>query len=157
MDRGVWQTTDHGATESDFTEYARKHSVENNKAWCSNRGNGNPFQYACLENFMDRVAWRAIVHRFAKSWTWQTNTHFCACMLGCFSRVWLLVTLWTATHQAPLSMGFSRQEYWSGGAISFSSSSSWPRDWTCVSYISCISRKERHRVVEGTWPRWKFS
>ena len=23
-------------------------------------------------------------------------------------------TLWTATHQAPLSMGFSRQEYWSG-------------------------------------------
>ena len=25
-----------------------------------------------------------------------------------------LVTLWTVTHQAPLSMGFSRQEYWSG-------------------------------------------
>ena len=25
-----------------------------------------------------------------------------------------LVTLWTAAHQAPLSMGFSRQEYWSG-------------------------------------------
>ena len=30
------------------------------------------------------------------------------------SRVWLLVTPWTAAHQAPLSMGFSRQEYWSG-------------------------------------------
>ena len=30
------------------------------------------------------------------------------------SHVWLFVTPWTAVHQAPLSMGFSRQEYWSG-------------------------------------------
>ena len=30
------------------------------------------------------------------------------------SRVWLLVTPWTAAYQAPLSMGFSRQECWSG-------------------------------------------
>ena len=30
------------------------------------------------------------------------------------SRVRLLATQWTAAHQAPLSMGFSRQEYWSG-------------------------------------------
>ena len=30
------------------------------------------------------------------------------------SRVRLLATLWTAAYQAPLSMGFSRQEYWSG-------------------------------------------
>ena len=30
------------------------------------------------------------------------------------SRVWLLETPWTSAHQAPLSMGFSRQEYWSG-------------------------------------------
>ena len=30
------------------------------------------------------------------------------------SRVWLLATPWTAAHQAPPSMGFSRQEYWSG-------------------------------------------
>ena len=30
------------------------------------------------------------------------------------SRVQLFVTLWTAAHQAPPSMGFSRQEYWSG-------------------------------------------
>ena len=30
------------------------------------------------------------------------------------SRLWLLATPWTAAHQAPLSMGFSRQEYWSG-------------------------------------------
>ena len=35
-------------------------------------------------------------------------------MLSHFSCVWLFVALWTVTHQAPLSMGFSRQEYWSG-------------------------------------------
>ena len=31
------------------------------------------------------------------------------------SQVWLLATPWTAAYQAPPSMGFSRQEYWSGG------------------------------------------
>ena len=31
-----------------------------------------------------------------------------------FSRVWLFATPWTVAHQAPPSMGFSRQEYWSG-------------------------------------------
>ena len=30
------------------------------------------------------------------------------------SRIWLCVTQWTVAHQAPLSMGFSRQEHWSG-------------------------------------------
>ena len=38
----------------------------------------------------------------------------CAYVLSCFSCVWLFATLWTVAHQAPLSMGFSRQEYWSG-------------------------------------------
>ena len=36
------------------------------------------------------------------------------CVLNRFSRVQLCVTLWTVAQQAPLSMGFSRQEYWSG-------------------------------------------
>ena len=36
------------------------------------------------------------------------------------SHVWLLATPWTAAFQAPPSMGFSGQEYWSGGAIAFS-------------------------------------
>jgi len=31
--------------------------------------NGNPLQYSCLGNPMDRRAWRATVHRVAKSWT----------------------------------------------------------------------------------------
>ena len=41
----------------------------------------------------------------------------CMCVCACahsLSHVWLFVTLWAIAHQAPLSMGFSRQEYWSG-------------------------------------------
>ena len=33
------------------------------------RGNGYPLQHSCLENSMDRGAWRARVYRVAKSWT----------------------------------------------------------------------------------------
>ena len=35
----------------------------------SGGGHGNPLQYSCLENPMDRGAWQATVHRVAKSWT----------------------------------------------------------------------------------------
>ena len=35
-------------------------------------------------------------------------------VLSCMGCVWLFVTLWTVPHQTSLSMGFSRQEYWSG-------------------------------------------
>ena len=61
------------------------------------KGKGYPLQYSCLENSMDRGAWQAIV-----------------LLLSRFSRVRLLATPWTSAYQAPPSMGFSRQEYWSG-------------------------------------------
>ena len=38
----------------------------------------------------------------------------CCAVLSCFSRIWLFAILWNVAHQVPLSMGFSRQEYWSG-------------------------------------------
>ena len=41
----------------------------------------------------------------------------CVCMLSHFSHVQLFATPWTVAHQAPWSMGFSRQEYWSGLAF----------------------------------------
>ena len=34
---------------------------------------GNPLQYSCLENPMDRGAWQAMVHGVAKSWMWLTD------------------------------------------------------------------------------------
>ena len=42
--------------------------------------------------------------------------YVCVCVCVCcgLSLVQLFETLWTVAHQAPLSMGFSRQEYWSG-------------------------------------------
>ena len=44
----------------------------------------------------------------------------------------LFVTLWTVARQAPLSMGFSRQEYWSG--LPFHS----PGVQSHISYVSCM-------------------
>ena len=43
---------------------------------------------------------------------------FSCYMLGCFSCVQLFAPLWTVAHQAPSSVGFSRQEYWSGSPCS---------------------------------------
>jgi len=64
------------------------------------------------------------------------------------SPIRLFVTPWTVAHQAPLSMGFPKQEYWSRvGAISFFRGSSQPRDRTSVSstvrqiLYHCATRK----------------
>ena len=38
-------------------------------------GSGYPPQYSCLESSIDRGAWRATVHRAAKSWTWRASAH----------------------------------------------------------------------------------
>ena len=46
---------------------------------------------------------------------WSRLHFLLQCMkVKSLSRVWLLATPWTAVYQASLSMGFSRQEYWSG-------------------------------------------
>jgi len=41
-------------------------------------GHGNPLQYSCLENPMDRGAWRATVHEFAKSQTQLSDLAYTA-------------------------------------------------------------------------------
>ena len=43
----------------------------------------------------------------------QHHVCVCVCVLSCFSCVQIRATLWILARQAPLSMGFSRQEYWS--------------------------------------------
>ena len=65
---------------------------------------------------------------------------FTRCML---SHVSLFETSWTVACQAPLSMGFSRQEYWSRLPSSFSRRSSWTGDGTRGSCVSCIGRRTR--------------
>ena len=155
-------------------------------------GNGNPLQYSCLENSMERIAWRTTVHGVEKSRRQLGNFHFISQVLlvvknpaasagdtrdaslipglgrssglgigkshskilawgipwteepgglqsmglqrvghdwatehthtllwhissiQLLSHVRLFVIPWSVDHQAPLSMGFSRQEYWGG-------------------------------------------
>ena len=95
------------------------------------------------------LEWVAIF--FSNAWKWKVK-------VKSLSRIWLLAIPWTAAYQASLSMGFSRQEYWSGlplpspwphivhgilqvrilewVAFSFSRGSSQPRDWTQVFCIA---------------------
>ena len=54
------------------------------------------------ESVMEREAWRAVVHGVTKSQT------------GLSDWTELFMTVWSVAHQTPLSMGFFRQEYWSG-------------------------------------------
>ena len=61
-----------------------------------------------------------------------TFTHVCSVV-----HVQLFVTPWTVALQAPLSMGFSRQEYWSGLSFPSPGKSSQPRDQTLISYVAC--------------------
>ena len=83
-------------------------------------GHGKPLQYSCLENPMDRGAWQAPLHRVTQSRTQlkqlSLHTHISLRSSRSVSRpvVSSSVTLWTVARQAPLSRGFSRQEYWSG-------------------------------------------
>ena len=56
----------------------------------------------------------------------------CACLLSPFSRVRLFVTHWTTARQAPPSVGFSRQEYWSVLPCLP------PGDLPALAYIPCI-------------------
>ena len=63
-----------------------------------------------------------------------------ACVLSHFSRVQPFAILWTLVHLAALSMGFSRQEYWSRLPRPRPAGISWPRGRTHLSYVSCIGR-----------------
>ena len=63
------------------------------------------------------LEWVAI--SFSNAWKWKVK-------VKSLSHVWLLVTPWTAAYQAPPSMGFSRQEYWSGVPL--------PNRMHCISF-----------------------
>ena len=54
------------------------------------------------------LEWVAI--SFSNAWKWKVKAKS-------LSRAWLLATPWTAAYQALPSMGFSRQEYWSGVSL----------------------------------------
>ena len=73
------------------------------------------------------------------------------CVLSSFSRVQLFVTLWTVARQAPLSMGFPKQEYWSG--LPFSSPGDLPDSWIEPGLPHC--RQSLYRLShQGSYRRF---
>ena len=76
------------------------------------------------------------------------------------SRVWLFVTPWTAAYQAPPSMGFSRQEYWSGVPLpslsvistQVKSSSGW-RERLLVLTPKCLHTKAGEQQGMRKWEK----
>ena len=76
-------------------------------------------------------------------------------LLSRFSRVWLFVTPWTIDHQAPPSLGFSRQEHWSGLPFPSPMRESEKWKWSC----SVVSDSWRPHGLQPTrfLRPWDFS
>ena len=84
------------------------------------------------------LEWVAI--SFSNAWKWKVK-------VKSLSRVWLIATPWTAAYQAPQSMGFSRQGYWSGLPLLL-----------CILYLNLnnkrptfVKKKSLIRVLELFW------
>ena len=103
-----------GHEESDTTTQLHFHFLLS----CIGEENGNPLQCSCLENTRNGEAWWAAISGVAQSQTrlkgLSSSSSSSVCALSHFNCVRLSASLWTVTCQAPLPMGFSRQEYWSG-------------------------------------------
>ena len=86
------------------------------------------------------LEWVAI--SFSNAWKWKVK-------VKSLSRAWLLATPWTAAYQAPPSMGFSRQEYWSGvplPSLCVACTSLKCRGWVQRASIPLPPRPQRERV-----------
>ena len=66
---------------------------------------------ACFSSRVCRVGYNLVTEQPELT---REKVRVWGCVLGHFRHVWLFATLWTIARQAPLSMWFSRQEYWSG-------------------------------------------
>ena len=72
-----WTELSWWCSGKESTSQCRRHKRYEFQCWVGKIprvGNGNPLQYSCLENLMDRRAWWATVRGVAKSWT-RLNTH----------------------------------------------------------------------------------
>ena len=84
------------------------------------------------------LEWAAI--SFSSAWKWKVKVRS-------FSRVWLLAIPWTAAYQAPPSMGFSRQEYWSGVPLPECSKIRGTWVWILLSsYVICVTQDKLFNV-----------
>ena len=99
MDRGAWWATVRGVVESRTRQCAHTHTqAHTHSIW-----------QICLSSSVERK----------KEKGKGGSSALCVCVCSSLSHVRLFVTPWTVACQAPLSLEFSRQEYWS--ALPFSS------------------------------------
>ena len=76
---------------TNFRERVLSSSLEMLGTTCiAGEGNGNPLQYSCLENPMDRGAWWATIHRISKSQTLLGNYTFTQTCISEFRNVQIL-------------------------------------------------------------------
>ena len=68
---------------------------------------GSPPGFPVPEILQERTLEWVAIFFFSNAWKWKVKVKWLSCVL-------LFATPWTAAHQAPPSMGFSGQEYWSG-------------------------------------------
>ena len=109
MDIGAWGAIVHGVAKSqrplsDWAAAAAK-SLQSCPTLCDPIDGslpGSPIPGILQARILECVA-----ISFSNVWKWKVKVKSLSC-------VWLLRTPWTAAHQAPPCMGFSRQEYWSG-------------------------------------------
>ena len=73
-------------------------------------------------------------------------------MLSCFSPVPLFATLWTVAHQASLSLGFPRQEYWSG--LPFPTPGALPDPGIKLSSLEPPALAGEFFTTGATWEAW---
>ena len=85
----------------------------------------------------------------ALTFFWKKNLEIRMCMLSCFSHVQLFATPWTVAHQAPLSMVFPRQEYWSG--LPFPSPGDLPNPWIKPASLKSPALAGRFFTTRATW------
>ena len=89
------------------------------------------------------LEWVAI--SFSNAWKWKVK-------VKSLSRVQLLETPWTAAYQAPPSMGFSRQEHWSGVPLP-SPSSDTKTFYLITTNYSKLRKKQKWPQMSFLWPR----
>ena len=100
------------------------------------RGFRQRWEQQCLLQEQGKVQgpWRSWAPTLSEDFDLQNL--WVLCSLSC---VLLFVTLWTVARQAPLSMGFFRQEYWSG--LPFTPPEDFPDPARDQTWVSCIAGK----------------
>ena len=80
----------------------------------SEGGNGNPLHYSCLENPMDRGAWRATVHRVIRSQTWMKwlSTALLSMEIWCTHGIWDFSKSQSEYKVGVLHPWLNKQGYW---------------------------------------------